>query len=109
MVPITRGASFPNKKKLYILINNKPILIRSKLAASIVQDTLAREAVENEGSKRRLLEATSTVTSTGTFTAQARKSFRFLALEFNSQKTNATASQYGGRVWVPATKRAHGY
>ena len=34
---------------LYSLINNKPILIRSKLAASIVQDTLAREAVENEG------------------------------------------------------------
>ena len=31
--------------------------------------------------KRRLLEATSTVTSTGTFTAQARKSFRFLALD----------------------------
>ena len=28
--------------------------------------------------KRRLLEATSTVTSTGTFTAQARKSFLFL-------------------------------
>ena len=37
--------------------------------------------------KRRLLEATSTVTFTGTFTAQARKSFRFLALEFNSQNT----------------------
>ena len=31
--------------------------------------------------KRRLLEATSAVTSTGTFTAQARKSFHFLALE----------------------------
>ena len=38
--------------------------------------------------KRRLLEATSTVTSTGTFTALA-KSFRFVALEFNSQNTNA--------------------
>ena len=37
------------KKMLYSLINNKPILIRSKLAASIVQDTFAREAVENEG------------------------------------------------------------
>ena len=44
MVPITRRASFPNKKMLYSLINNKPIL-----AASIVQDTFAREAVENEG------------------------------------------------------------
>ena len=56
----------------------------------------------------RLLEATSTVTSTGTFTAQAGKSFRFLALEFNSQSTNVRR-QYGGRVWVPETKRAHGY
>ena len=37
------------KKMLYFLINNKPILIRSKLAASIVQNTFAREAVENEG------------------------------------------------------------
>ena len=36
--------------------------------------------------KRRLLEATSTATSTGTLTAQARKVFSFLALEFNSQK-----------------------
>ena len=49
MVPITRRASFPNKKMLYSLINNKPILIHSMLAASIVQDTFAREAVENEG------------------------------------------------------------
>ena len=49
MVPITRRASFPTKKMLYSLINNKPILIRSKLAASIVQDTFAREAVENGG------------------------------------------------------------
>ena len=46
MVPITRRASFPYKKMLYSLINNKD---RSKLAASIVQDTFAREAVENEG------------------------------------------------------------
>ena len=42
-------ASLYNKKMLYSLINNKPILIRSKLASSIVQDTFAREAVENEG------------------------------------------------------------
>ena len=95
------------KKMLYSLINNKPILIHSKLAASIVQDTLAREAVENEGGEEE--------TTGGYFycyfyrSAQARKSFRFLALEFNSQKTNAPASQYGGRVWVPVTKRAHGY
>ena len=37
------------KKMLYFLINNKPILIRSKLTASIVQNTFAREAVEKEG------------------------------------------------------------
>ena len=46
---ITRRASFPNKKMLYSLIINKPIVIRSKLPASIVQVTFAREAVENEG------------------------------------------------------------
>ena len=62
---------------LYSLINNKPILIRSKLAASIVQDMFAREAVENEGGEEE--------TTGGYF---ARKSFRFLALEFNSQNTN---------------------
>ena len=49
MVPITRRASFPNKKMVYSLIINKLILIRSMLAAGIVQDTFAREAVENEG------------------------------------------------------------
>ena len=59
---------------LYFLINNKPKLIRSMLAAGIVQDTFAGEAVEGEGGKSRLLVATSTATSTGTFTAQARKS-----------------------------------
>ena len=74
---------------LYYLINNRPILIRSKLAASIGQDMFAREAVENEGGE---------VETTGGyfycyfywyFYRQARKSFRFLALEFNSQNTNA--------------------
>ena len=39
--------------------------------------------------KRRRLEATSTATSTGTFTAQARMSSVFLALEFHSQNTHA--------------------
>ena len=38
----------------------------------IVQDTFAGEAGEEV--KRRRLEVTSTATSTGTFTAQARKS-----------------------------------
>ena len=100
MVPITRRASFPNKKMLYSLINNKPILIRSKLAASMVQDTFAREAVENKGGEEETLEATSTVTSTGTFTAQARKSFRFLALEFNSQNTNARMRIRNRRTYI---------
>ena len=36
--------------------------------------------------KRRLLESTSTATSTGTFTARL-ESLHFLALEFNSQNT----------------------
>ena len=89
MVPITRRASSPNIM-LYFLINNKAILIRSMLAACVVQDTFVGEAVEGEGcspghvcwrsctrvkeEKRRLLEATSTALSTATFTAQARKS-----------------------------------
>ena len=34
---------------LYFLNNNKAILIRSMLAASVVQDTLVGEAVEGEG------------------------------------------------------------
>ena len=73
MVPITRRASSPNKL-LYFLINNKQILIRSMLAAGIVQDKFAGEAGKAKEVNRRRLEATSTATSTGTFTAQARKS-----------------------------------
>ena len=34
---------------LNFFISNKPILIRSMLAAGIVQDTLAGDAVEGEG------------------------------------------------------------
>ena len=34
---------------LYFLINNKPILISSMLAAGIVQDSFVGEAVEGEG------------------------------------------------------------
>ena len=56
----------------YYLINNKPILIRSMLAAGIVQDTFAGEKAKE--AKRRRLEATSIAISIGTFTAQARKS-----------------------------------
>ena len=51
--------------------------------------------------KRRLLEATSTVTSTGTFTAQARKSFRFLALEFNRKTlTHACVLETDIRIYI---------
>ena len=49
MVPITRRAGSNNKKMLYFVINNKPILIRSVLATGTVQDTFAGEAVEGEG------------------------------------------------------------
>ena len=34
---------------LYFLINNKPILIRSMLAAGIVQDKVVGEAIQGEG------------------------------------------------------------
>ena len=43
------------------------------LAAGIVQDMFAEEAEKVKEVKRRRLEATSTATSTGTFTAQSRK------------------------------------
>ena len=56
---------------LYFLIHNKLKLIRSMLAAGIVQD---RKLEKMKEAKRRRLEVTSTVTSTVTFTAQARKS-----------------------------------
>ena len=57
MVPITRRASSTNKQCCIsrsmlvagIVQACLLVLIRSKLAASIVQDTYAREAVENEG------------------------------------------------------------
>ena len=42
-------ASLDRQDMLYFFINNKPILIRSMLAAGIVQDTFVGEAVEGEG------------------------------------------------------------
>ena len=75
MVPITRRASSPNKQCCIFVLNNKPKLLRSVLAAGIVQDTFAGEAGEGEGGEEE---------TTGgyfycyfywyTFTAQARKS-----------------------------------
>ena len=53
---------------LYFLINNKPVLINSILAAGIAQETFAGELDKVMEAKRILLQATSTATSTGTFT-----------------------------------------
>ena len=50
-----------------MLYFHKPILIRSMLAAGIVQDTLAGEAIEGEGGEEETI---------------------FLALEFHSQNTH---------------------
>ena len=57
VAPLT--GSSPNKKMLYFLINNKPILIRSMLAAGIVPCLLEKLEKAKED-KRRRLEATST-------------------------------------------------
>ena len=40
----------------YFRINNKPILIRSMLAAGIVQDTFSGEAEEGEGGEEEMTE-----------------------------------------------------
>ena len=59
MVPITRRASSPNKRYCIFL----------------VQDTFAGETGKGEGSEEETTGGyTSTASSTGTFTAQARKS-----------------------------------
>ena len=39
---------------LYFLINNKPILIHSMLAAGIVQDTFVGEAVQGAGGEEKI-------------------------------------------------------
>ena len=41
---------------MYFLIKNKPILIRSMLAAGIVQDTFAGEAGEGKGGEEEMTE-----------------------------------------------------
>ena len=40
---------------MYFLINNKPTLIHSMLAAGIIQDTFAGEAVEDEGGEEETI------------------------------------------------------
>ena len=49
-----QGELAPIIKMLYFLINNKPILIHSMLAAGIVQDTFAGEAGEYEGGEEEI-------------------------------------------------------
>ena len=58
-----QGELAPVTKYVYFLIKNKPILVHSMLAAGIVQDTFAGEAVEGEGGEEELLVATSTATN----------------------------------------------
>ena len=49
-----QGELAPLTKMWYFLINNKPILIRSMLAAGIVQDTFSGEAGEGEGGEEEM-------------------------------------------------------
>ena len=82
-----------------MLYFNKPILIRSMLAAGIVQDMFAREAGEGEGGEEETTGGYFYCYSTGTFTTQARKSL-FLALEFNSQNTHAHMRIINRRTYI---------
>ena len=60
---------------LYFLINNKPILVHSMLAAAgIVHDTFAGEAVEGEGGEEETTSGYFYSYFYWYFTAQARKS-----------------------------------
>ena len=63
MVPITKRASFPNKQ---CGINNKPKLIRSMLAAGIVQDTLL-EKLEKAKEVKRKRQNTQTISCLHTY------------------------------------------
>ena len=74
---------------LYFLINNKPILIRSMVAATIVQNTLAGEAVENEGGEEETTGGYFYCYFFWYFYRSGQKVFRFLALEYNLQNPNA--------------------
>ena len=100
MVPITRRASSPNKKMMYFLFNNKPILIRSMLAAVIVQDTFAGKLDKEEettgGYFYRYIY--------WYFYRSGLKVFRFLALEFLSQNTHVRMG-----IRNRHTSCAHGY
>ena len=78
---------------LYFLINNKPKLIRSMLAAAgIVQDMFAGEAGKGEGGEEDEEELTGGYFYCyfyWYFYRSGYKVFRFLALEFHSQNTHA--------------------
>ena len=76
------------------------------LAAGIVQDTFAGEAVEGEGGEDETTGGYFYCYSTGTFTAQARKS-RFLAPAFNSRNTHAHMRIRNRRTYILHTSPAH--
>ena len=71
---------------LYFLIHNKPILIRSMLAAGIVQDTFAGEAGEGKGGEE---ETTGGYCYIVLFLPLRLESLPFLrALEFHTENTH---------------------
>ena len=76
------------------------------LAAGIIQDKFAGEAVEGEGGEEETTGGYFYCYSTGTFTAQAKKS-RFLAPEFNSRNTHVHMRIRNRRMYILHTSPAH--
>ena len=85
---------------LYFLINNKAILIHSMLAAGIVQDTFAGEAVEGEGGEEETTGGYFYCYFYWYFYRSGWKVFRFLALEFNSQNTHVHMHIRNRRMYI---------
>ena len=76
------------------------------MTAGIIQDKFADEAVEGEGGEEETTGGYFYCYSTGTFTAQARKS-HFLVLEFNSQNTHAHMRIRNRCTYILHTSPAH--
>ena len=70
------------------------------LAASIVQNTFAGEAVENEGGEEETTGGYFYCYFHWYFCRSGLKVFRFLALEFNSQNTNARMRIRNRRTYI---------
>ena len=85
---------------LYFLIYNKPILIRSMLAAGTVQDTLAGEAGEGEGGEEETTGGYFYCYFYWYFYCSGKKVLRFLALEFHSQITHARMRIRNTRMYI---------